>query len=1395
MTTPPWAVTRVILPALSINDVTLFKGASGTTNAVFTVSLWPPPVETATVQFATSNQTAIAGRDYVSTNGTLTFAPGMTHQTMTVPVIGSLLNETAVTFAVNLSRPTNAVLARAQGVGTILNDNPLPYLLVSDATVLESTSGTTNAVFNVSLSVPGGQAVTVVCYTSDGTALGGTDYVPISYNYLTFNPGQTNQTVSVVINSHVTAKPSQTFYLNFNNVANAKLARSRALGTIVTAPPGRLDHLAWSGIASPQSNGVPFGVTISAQDYYNTTVSNFAGPVALSGSCLGAFRTNMIIGNVPYSYYYGSGNYITVGYSFTPNKNLLATTVRSYFGTKVSIWTDAGVLLASQNVTSVPGTWVETPLSTPVQLLAGQRYRLGVYTAGLPYYQSYDPSTTFNDGTIDQGCESSGDGFPNVFDGSEWWMVDIRYTVGIPVPLPVTPTNSASFANGVWNGNVTAQLPATNVTLLADDGQGHTGTSNPFDVVPTRGQTTHFVWSTIPSRQTNGLPFSVTISAQDYYNTTASNFTGTVALSGEGGGGGTTNKIFGDVASASYSSGTYTMGFAFTPNTNIVVTHVRSYSGTKVSIWTATGTLLASQPVSGTAGTWTETPLTTPLTLSAGVTYQVGFYTGGGAYYYYSYGNSFPTAFANGTIPGGGSYYTGSDAFPTTLDSGYFLLVDLKYTVGGQVPVTIMPTSSGNFVNGVWSGSITAQQRATNVTLQADDGQGHTGTSNPFDVVPASGVIDHFVWSAIPSPRTNGVPFSVTISAQDYYNTTASNFTGTVALSGSGGGGATTNKIFGDVAGALDGYGTYTMGFAFTPNTNIVVTHVRSYSGTKVSIWTATGTLLASQPVSGTAGTWTETPLTTPLTLSAGVTYRVGFYTGGGAWYYYSYGNSFPTTFANGTILGGGTYVTGSDAFPTSWLDSGYFYLVDLKYTVGGQVPVTIMPTNSGNFVNGVWSGSITAQQRATNVTLLADDGQGHTGTSNPFDVVPASGVIDHFVWSAIPSPRTNGVPFGVTISAQDYYNTTASNFTGTASLLAMSASGSRLPGGSIVPYFTDNNPSTTGPQGPITQAGFTPLQVTDIGTLNLQNYSMLFVDEEDNGSVSSALLGRLADIRRWVTNGGRLIVHDRSAGNLSPSPFLLGTAGITPVRFTTSDIDVIPPGMNLVVAGPFGTINNSTLDGGNSSAHGYVPQDQLPPSASAFLSIGGEPSQVVAFSYSLGSGQVYYSSIPLDCYLEGGGCGSNVITGPLQNIYTPNVLAYVSSVGSLQPFTIIPTNSGNFVNGVWNGSVTVQQPATSVILQADDGQGHTGSSNPFSVIAFVPPQPVFQSWVHTGNALTFTYSALSGQVYQLQYKTNLNQVNWFNLGSPIPATNSVMSASDAVGSDPQRFYRITVLP
>jgi len=51
------------------------------------------------------------------------------------------------------------------------------------------------------------------------------------------------------------------------------------------------------------------------------------------------------------------------------------------------------------------------------------------------------------------------------------------------------------------------------------------------------------------------------------------------------------------------------------------------------------------------------------------------------------------------------------------------------------------------------------------------------------------------------------------------------------------------------------------------------------------------------------------------------------------------------------------------------------------------------------------------------------------------------------------------------------------------------------------------------------------------------------------------------------------------------------------------------------------------------------------------------------------------------------------------------------------------------------------------------------------------------------------------GRSYQLQFTTSLTSPNWTNSGSPIIATNTTMSASDTFSSDPQRFYRLALLP
>ncbi len=109
---------------LTVNDVNVVEGNSGTTNAVFTVTLSPASASTVTVSAVTSNLTATAGSDYTATGPTtLTFLPGDTSETFSVPVIGDTSIESHETFQVTLSNPVNAGITDSTGIGTITNDD------------------------------------------------------------------------------------------------------------------------------------------------------------------------------------------------------------------------------------------------------------------------------------------------------------------------------------------------------------------------------------------------------------------------------------------------------------------------------------------------------------------------------------------------------------------------------------------------------------------------------------------------------------------------------------------------------------------------------------------------------------------------------------------------------------------------------------------------------------------------------------------------------------------------------------------------------------------------------------------------------------------------------------------------------------------------------------------------------------------------------------------------------------------------------------------------------------------------------------------------------------------------------------------------------------------------
>ena len=130
------------------------EGDSGTQNATFTVTLAPASGQSVSVDYATADGTATAPADYAATSGTLTFSPGQTTQTVTVPVVGDTLDELDETFTLNLSNASNAAILDSNGLGTILDNDPSPALSINDATVTEPDTGTVTASFTVSLTAP-----------------------------------------------------------------------------------------------------------------------------------------------------------------------------------------------------------------------------------------------------------------------------------------------------------------------------------------------------------------------------------------------------------------------------------------------------------------------------------------------------------------------------------------------------------------------------------------------------------------------------------------------------------------------------------------------------------------------------------------------------------------------------------------------------------------------------------------------------------------------------------------------------------------------------------------------------------------------------------------------------------------------------------------------------------------------------------------------------------------------------------------------------------------------------------------------------------------------------------------------------------------------------------------
>lgn len=214
-------------PSLSIAPASATEGGS----LAFVVTRTGDTSTAVGASYSAASGTATAGSDFNAAAGTVSFAAGQTSATVTVATIDDTAVESAETMTVTLTAPTGgAMLGASSATGTI-NDNdsaaPPSYLVISDAAGLEGAT----LVFAVTRSGSTTSSVSVNFATANGTALG-TDYFAVT-GTLTFAPGETSKTISVVAKTNLAVEPDEVFYVNLSGATGgATVTDSQGAGTI-----------------------------------------------------------------------------------------------------------------------------------------------------------------------------------------------------------------------------------------------------------------------------------------------------------------------------------------------------------------------------------------------------------------------------------------------------------------------------------------------------------------------------------------------------------------------------------------------------------------------------------------------------------------------------------------------------------------------------------------------------------------------------------------------------------------------------------------------------------------------------------------------------------------------------------------------------------------------------------------------------------------------------------------------------------------------------------------------------------------------------------------------------------------------------------------------------------
>jgi streptogramin lyase len=253
------------------------------------------------------------------------------------------------------------------------------------------------------------------------------------------------------------------------------------------------------------------------------------------------------------------------------------------------------------------------------------------------------------------------------------------------------------------------------------------------------------------------------------------------------------------------------------------------------------------------------------------------------------------------------------------------------------------------------------------------------------------------------------------------------------------------------------------------------------------------------------------------------------------------------------------------------------------------------------------------------------------------------------------------------------------------------------------------------------------------------------------------------------------------------------------------------PMGTNWVVTTIAGTAFNSDHVDGTNNAALFAAPIGVAADASGNLFVADPGDQTIRKLSPAGTNWVV-TTIAGSPYITGAVDGTNtdaLFNAPIGIAVDSSGKVYVTEDGSwtIRQLTPVGTNwvvvtIGGVADGYGNqdgltGVARFYRPQGIIVdsagnlYVADTYNSIIRKGAPVSAVA----QPFFQSVKLTNGTVAFTWSAVPGSMYQVQYNTNLAQTTWINLGRIVNATNAIMPGTDSLVPGLQRFYRIQLLP